>query len=127
MNFEKEDYIKYRTKRAEESLEEAILLSRAKKWNAVVNRLYYSCFYIVIALLLKKDINPSSHGGVKIQFGLQFVKTKIISKDFARLYSLLFDYRLKGDYGDMFDFNEEMVAPLIEEVRSFIEEIKNHI
>lgn len=127
MNFDKEGYIKYRTKRAEETLEEAILLSETKRWNAVVNRLYYSCFYIVIALLLKKDINPSSHDGVKNQFGQQYVKTGIISKDFARLYSLLFDYRLKGDYGDMFDFGEDMVDPLINEVSLFINEIKKHI
>lgn len=44
-----------------------------------------------------------------------------------RLYSKLFDYRQKGDYGDMFDFTEEIVAPLMEKVPAFINEIKKHL
>ncbi len=45
----REEYIKYRFIRAEESFDDALILNRKKKWNTVVNRLYYSCFYIVIA------------------------------------------------------------------------------
>jgi uncharacterized protein (UPF0332 family) len=52
----KEEYIKYRFHRAEESFEEALILAEKGHWNAVVNRLYYSCFYAVIAALLKNDI-----------------------------------------------------------------------
>lgn len=32
---------------------------------AVVNRLYYSCFYSVIAFLLKNDIEIQSHDGAR--------------------------------------------------------------
>jgi len=39
-----EEYIKYRFHRAEESFEEAIILAENGMWNAVINRLYYSCF-----------------------------------------------------------------------------------
>jgi len=48
----KEDYIKYRFYRSEETFDEAVILAEKEKWNAVINRLYYSCFYAVIALLL---------------------------------------------------------------------------
>ena len=50
------DYIAYRFHRAEESFEEAIILADKGKWNSVINRLYYCCFYAVIALLLKHNI-----------------------------------------------------------------------
>lgn len=46
-------YIKYRFRRAEESFDDAVIMIENKKWNSAVNRLYYSCFYAVIALLLK--------------------------------------------------------------------------
>jgi len=36
-------------------------------------------------------------------------------------------YRQKGDYGDMFDFNEEVVKPLIPKVENFISVIKKRI
>jgi len=57
------------------------------------------------------------------QFNQHFVKTGIISKDFGRLYTNLMDWRQKGDYGDMFDFNGEVVKPIIEPVEHFLDEI----
>jgi len=123
----RDDYIHYRFNRAQESLEEAIILSKSEKWNAVINRLYYSCFYAVIALLLKNNIKSQSHDGARTQFGFHFIKTAHIDKSYGKLFSKLFDYRQKGDYGDFFDFDKEMTLPLIEQVREFIEEIKKHL
>lgn len=121
------DYIKYRFNRAHESFDDALILAKNKKWNAVVNRLYYASFYAVISLLLKNDIETRSHDGARTQFGLNFVKNGIIDRKFGKLFSKLFDYRQKGDYGDLFDFDEEIAQPLIEKVREFIIEIEKHI
>jgi uncharacterized protein (UPF0332 family) len=77
--------------------------------------------------LLKNDINTNTHVGAINQFGLHFIKTGKIEGKFGILYSKLFDYRQKGDYGDMFDFTEEIVAPLLEQVQVFIDEIKRHL
>jgi uncharacterized protein (UPF0332 family) len=122
-----DDYILYRFHRAEESLDDALILANSGKWNTVVNRLYYSCFYAVIALLLKNGVETQSHNGARIQFGLHFIKTGKIEKKYGKLFTKLFDHRQKGDYGDLFDFNENIVEPLIVQVREFIEEIKKHI
>lgn len=123
----KDAYIQYRFQRTLESLEEADILAEKKHWNAVVNSLYYACFYSVIALLIKNDISSQSHDSVRIQFGLHFIKTEIIDRKYGRFLSKLFDYRQKGDYGDMFDFNEITTLPLIVETKEFILEIKKHI
>lgn len=122
-----EDYIKYRYHRSEESFEEAIILSENGRWNAVINRLYYACFYAVIALLIKNDIETQSHDGARTQFGLHFIKTGKIDKSYGKLFSKLFDYRQKGDYGDLYDYDENIARPLIGQVKEFIEEIKRHI
>jgi len=45
-----DDYIKYRFQRAEESFQDALILAENERWNTVINRLYYACFYAVIAL-----------------------------------------------------------------------------
>ncbi len=99
-------------------------LQKMGRWNSVVDRLYYACFYAVIALLLKNDIETQSHDGSRNQFGLNFVKTCLIDKRYGRLYSKLFDLRQKGDYGDVFEFDKNTVEPLIEETSTFIEVIK---
>jgi uncharacterized protein len=118
------DYINYRFHRAKDSFEEALILAENKKWNTVVNRLYYSCFYAVIALLLKNDIETQSHDGARTQFGLNFVKTGKIDKENGKFFSKLFDYRQKGDYGDLYDYDEEIVRPLIEKAQIFLYEIE---
>lgn len=123
----RDDYIKYRFQRAEESFEEALILAEKERWNTVINRLYYSCFYAVISLLLKNEIESQTHDGARTQFGLHFIKTGKIDKVYGKLFTKLFDYRQKGDYGDLFDYEENFVKPLIEQVKEFIEEIRKHI
>lgn len=123
----REEYIKYRFHRAEESYEEALILAREDRWNAVINRLYYSCFYAISALLIKHNIETQTHDGARTQFGLNFIKTGIIDKELGKLFSKLFDYRQKGDYGDLFDYDEELTLPLMDQVKSFLNEIKKHI
>jgi len=122
-----DDYIKYRFKRAEESFDDALILITNKKWNTSINRLYYSCFYAVIALLLKNGIETRTHDGARNRFSNEFIKTGKIDKKYGRLFSKLFDYRQKGDYGDLFDFDETMVLPLVDQVKDFITVIKKFI
>ncbi|MCK5102047.1 MAG: HEPN domain-containing protein [Cyclobacteriaceae bacterium] len=122
-----QDYINYRFKRALESFEDVLILSEKERLNAAINRLYYAGFYAVTALLLKKNIETRSHDGVRTQFGLQFVKTGIIDKKYGKLFSKLFDYRQVGDYGDLYDYNENIISPLIADTKALIDEIEKHL
>jgi uncharacterized protein (UPF0332 family) len=112
----REDYIKYRFHRSEESFDEALILAEKGKWNTVVNRLYHSCYYAVISLLLKHNIETQSHDGTRTQFGLHFIKTGTIDKKYGKLFTKLFDFRQKGDYGDLYEYDEKIVKPLIDQV-----------
>ncbi len=123
----RQDYINYRLQKADESFADAELLAKNGRWNSVVNRLYYASYYAVIALLLSKDLKSTTHDGCRTQFGLNFIKTGIIEKRFGKHFSKLFDLRQKGDYGDLFDYDEVTVEPLIVVTQEFIEEIKRHI
>jgi uncharacterized protein (UPF0332 family) len=116
----KQDYINYRINNAKEALSAAKLLADNLHWNATINRLYYSCFYAVSALLYKNDINAKKHSGLKHQFTLHFIKTGIIDKNVAKVYLRLFDWRQKGDYDDFDDFNKEKTLPLFEPVENFL-------
>ena len=51
----------------------------------------------------------------------------VIDKKFGKLFSKLFDFRQKGDYGDLFDYDQEVAEPLIEQVEEFIIEIGKHL
>jgi uncharacterized protein (UPF0332 family) len=123
MTVKKSDYINYRFKRAEESFDEAQIMIDNKKWNTAISRLYYSCYYAVIALLLKDNIETRSHSGVRTKFSDTYIKTGKIDVKFGKLLSHLDDYRQKGDYGDLYDFDDKIVLPLVDQVKEFITEI----
>ncbi len=91
----KQEYITYRIQKCEQAYSDAKILAAEKSWNACVNRLYYSCYYIVSALTLKNDIQTQTHSGFKSQFNLHFIKTGIISVEMGRLYSDLSASRQK--------------------------------
>ena len=72
---DKTELVKYRLRRARETYNEVSILVKNELWNTAVNRLYYSCFYAVIALLANEGIEIQTHSGVRQLFGLHFVKT----------------------------------------------------
>lgn len=63
-----DDYITYRFHKAEEAYSDAKLLANNDSWSACVNRLYYTCFYSVSALLLKSGHEAKSHNGIRTVF-----------------------------------------------------------
>jgi uncharacterized protein (UPF0332 family) len=118
------DYIEYRLLKSGEAFKDAKLLATNQRWNASINRLYYACFYAVSALPAKHNVFTHTHSGCKSQFGLHFIKTGLIDAEQGKLYADLMDWRQKGDYGDMFDFDKETVEPLFEKVNRFLEGLK---
>ncbi|MEJ0102218.1 MAG: HEPN domain-containing protein [Bacteroidota bacterium] len=119
MNKSKEDLILFRLQKAAESIELARFSISRKFWNAAASELYYTCFYNVLALFAKYDINTSTHAGVNTVFGLQFIKEGKLEAKWGRLIRVLFDMRQKSDYGDFMILTEGEVLPFIEEVLEF--------
>jgi uncharacterized protein (UPF0332 family) len=78
-------------------------------------------------LLIKNQIVPKTHSGVRTQFNLNFIKTGKLPVHLGHLFSDLFDSRQKGDYGDMFDFDRETVFSLLEPVKEFIDTVEKEI
>jgi uncharacterized protein (UPF0332 family) len=120
---------KYRIEAAYNTLEAAKVLAANGFWNSAVDRLYYSVFYAVNALLVFNEIQTKSHSATKSQFSMHFVKTGRFDKKYGQLLSELFDWRQKGDYENIFDYDSDTVQPLFgpveEMIRRIEEEIKN--
>ena len=71
----------YRFLRAKETLKEIPYLKQQGYYTTAVNRLYYACYYAAVALLIKHEINPGTHAGVKQMIGLHFVATGRMSRE----------------------------------------------
>ena len=127
MTGSKDDLISYRLSRSKDTFEDAKILADKERWNSAINRLYYSAYYAVIAILLKYDFKPTTHNGVKSEFSEHFIKNEVIPKEFGKLYSQLFTWRQKGDYDDLYDFDKDKVLPYFEPVKRLIEIIEDKI
>lgn len=124
MTGDNKDLVYYRLSRAKETLDDAKILIERKKWNSAINRLYYAAYYAITALLIKQNLNQKTHNGVKISFSVHFIKPGHIDKQHGKIYSQLFTWRQKGDYDDLFDFDEEKVLPYIVPVENLILEVE---
>ncbi len=121
----KQDYINYRVQKSKEVFDDAILLANNQRWNSCINRLYYSSYYLISALLYLHEIKAETHNGTKTQFNLNFVKSGKVDLKQGKLYSNLFLWRQESDYSDFTDFDESTVAPFIEEVAEFNNQLLN--
>lgn len=104
----KEALIKYRISRSDDALAESRLLADGGYYNTAVSRLYYACFYISTALLLKHNIQAQTHAGVKTMISFHFISKGIIPNEIGKTLLFLFERRQSGDYDDfvMCDKNE---------------------
>lgn len=122
--YSKEDIVEHRMNKARESLIEAKAVAEIGFISSSVNRLYYSCFYAVTALLLKENITAKTHAGVRQMLALHFVETEKVSKKLGKFYSDLFENRQDSDYEDFFIIEKELLADLIIGAGDFIAAIE---
>ena len=122
-NDEREAVISFRVQKSEDTFKEAVGIASLGFWNAVANRLYYSCYYITSALLIKNNYEAQTHSGIIHLLGQHFIRKGIVTKESGKLYSRLFELRQTGDYDDLFNLTEDDVKPLIEKAKNYIDEI----
>lgn len=83
-------------------------------WDLVANRLYFSIFHGVTAMLLKDGIEVKTHKGKAQQFGQHYILTGKFDRLDGRLYNNLQRMREEADYNNVFNLTEEEAHDLIE-------------
>lgn len=121
---ERQEVVIYRIKRAKETFSEIDILIENRLYSTAVNRMYYACYYAVIALLLSKEISTQTHSGVRQMFGLHFVKSGLIDRELGKFYSEIHDKRQTGDYDDFISFTEDDVVGMKKPANDLIEAIE---
>lgn len=97
-------------------------------YNTAMNRMYYACFYAVSALLLHSEIDGvKSHEGVRQMFGKHFILTGLISREWGRFYTVVYNNRSAVDYEDFKNYDLASTEELYPQVCSFIDLIYKRI
>lgn len=121
------ELVQYRFGKALETINEVEFLCENHFWNNAINRLYYSCFYAVGALLASIKVYPKTHSGANQMFALHFIKPGTFSKEDHKLFTTLLDMRQDADYEDFVDYEEEDVMPILDRAKEFIKRVQNYI
>ena len=124
----KRELAMYRLAQAEESLAEAEYLFRGEKSpRSVINRVYYSMFYSILALLIFEPYSSSKHSGVLAYFNQHFIKTGLLPEGLGRAVNKAFDLRQRADYREQIVIARDQVAPFLDEARRFLNSAKDHL
>lgn len=127
---DKEALFSYRLQQAEETLAEAGKMTKGGfSGRSIINRTYYSLFYVLLALFIKTntELKTSKHIGVISIFDKEFVKTGKFDKQYSAILHDVFDARQEGDYRELADISTENAAQHLGNAKKFLEEIKKFI
>jgi len=124
---EKKNIINVRLENAAKVLNDAKLLCETESYRSAVNRVYYSMFYAVSALAIKKNNNFKKHSALITFFHREFIKTNIFDRKHGRALQKAFEDRSESDYQDFIIFSKEKVLLRIQDAEKFISVIKNYL
>lgn len=124
---EKKAVIKYRIEKAYKTYEEAQAVAKMGYWNLTGNRLYYSVYHMLSALMLDKGFTARTHAGIIHLLGEKFILTGLLDRAYGRFVSRLFELRQAGDYDDLFDATKEEVMPYFEKTQHLLEDLRRLI
>lgn len=113
--------------KSQRNMEQAIHNVAMDYWDLVANRLYYSVFHAVTAMMLYDGIKTSTHKGTSSQFGRYYVLTGKFSREEGILYSRLQTLREKADYQNTFKLSVEEGNSLLKDTKALQEHIINNV
>lgn len=121
---DRELLIRYRIEQSDQTVHEAEYLISAGFYRGAVNRIYYSCFYLLSALAIKFEFTTSKHNQLIGWFNKTFISTKILPKEISQFVLKAYNKRIKGDYEPVDNLNREEVQVLMDELKDFISKMK---
>lgn len=104
-----EELVNYWFEKAEESIQSASSEIENDRLSFAINRLYYTLFYSMSAILITNGDSYSKHSGVRAALHRDFIKSGKIDKQVGRLYDELFNARHQADYTPLVEFDKEIV------------------
>jgi len=114
-------------KKAVEAFDVGRMALDSGKLISTVNRLYYSAFYCVTALLQADGQTYVKHSAVRAAMHRDFVRSGRVPAGFGELFDRLFKDRQDGDYRPETKFDAAELKILAGQVGEFIEFVKSFV
>ena len=124
---EKSDLAFYRLQRAKEDLETAKLLFDNGKYRDCNNRIYYTIFHAIRAILALEEVDFKRHKDVIAYFNKNYIKTNLFPKDLGRKIHISSDIREDSDYEDFYIASKDITSHQIDTAIELLSLAENYI
>lgn len=114
------DLIQYRRNKAFETIGDAEKLIELNMLAVAMNRIYYSGFYIVYALMLADNKKFKKHRQLIGWFNKEYLKTNIIDRKIGKLLNDSYERRTALDYHDYTTVSKSESKLYLKEMKKFI-------
>ena len=123
--YDKDALISHRLKQAHDALQDALtLIQQGRSVQGIINRSYYAMFYSVVALLISIGKGTSKQSEAVALFDEHFIKTKVFSKEMAKLIHHGFELRSISDYQDMLILDLEQAIEIYNSANQFVSTVE---
>lgn len=120
------DLVAYRLEQADEAVKEAeALLSGGFSLRSVMNRIYFSMFYAVLALLQREGLGTSKHSGAISLFDREYIKPGTLPQELSRDLHRAFELRQSSDYKVTSELSREHINEFLPKAKRFVTAVKN--
>lgn len=115
--------VDYRRNKAFETLDDAEKLINLNMLSLAMNRIYYSGFYIVNALMLVDNKKFTKHRQLIGWFNKEYLKPNLINREIGKLLNASYERRTALDYHDYTTVTKSEARFYLKEMRKFIAEV----
>ena len=105
-------------------LTEASDLYNAEKYRGAANRLYYSIFHAMRAVLALDGVDMKHHSGVISEFRRRYIKTGKLDVKLSQIISRLSEMRTGSDYDDFYILSKKSIVEQFENAQFFIDTVQ---
>ena len=109
--------------KANRTYDAAIIMVEKEHWESAANRLYYALFHAVNALLIHDGHQVKTHKGSHALFGMYYIKTNKLPREYSNIYQKLESIRDESDYNWAYNIVPEDILGKITTARQMIDSI----
>lgn len=106
--------------KAADALSDAEFNFQHGRYEAAINRAYYTVFYSISALLEAKQISTKTHQGAHNKFNEIYLKSGLLPLELNTCLDVVFSLRQSGDYDLRFEPDQDDAASAIKNARQFL-------
>ena len=115
--------IEYWFHKADDALLSAHSEVQAGRFDFVVNRAYYACFYAASAVLLAMGRKFVKHSGLRAAVHKDLVKAGLLGTKWGKAFDRIFENRQFADYIELHRFEREQIDEIVSNAKEFVQEM----